>query len=166
MRNHKTSLCEQRTDTYLRHIQCLRAHLPSRASASSVSMDLRHVRSSTDARLRYYSESYGSNANRTSCGGTRGCCGSCFQSGFDEDDFEKAERKAEERRRKERGRDARNTQQQDQESSGDGIKERDGGITESVREAGEKEEKTPPRVPDIVIHQPTPVHSMSSPPSQ
>lgn len=155
MCKHELSLCEQRTDTYLRHTQCLRAHLPSRASASSVSIDLRHVRSSTDARLWCYAESYGSSANRTPCGGTRGCCGSCFQSGFDEDDFEKAERKAEERRKKKRERDARNNQQQ-----------RDGGTMESVTEAGEKEEKSPPRVPDIVIHQPTPVHSMSSPPSQ
>lgn len=33
----------------------------------------------------------------TPCGGTRGCCGKYLQSGFDEDEFEKAERKERER---------------------------------------------------------------------
>jgi len=108
---------------------------------------------------------YGSSANRTPCGGTRGCCGSCFQSGFDEDDFEKAERKAEEKRKKEREHSARKNQHEDQDAKGEGTKERDDGVSEAVREAGEKEGKAPqpPRVPDIVIHQPTPVHSMSNP---
>ncbi|KAI5118914.1 hypothetical protein M0805_004690 [Coniferiporia weirii] len=39
-------------------------------------------------------------ATSTPCGGSRGCRGSCLQSGFDEDSFEKAERKAREKREK------------------------------------------------------------------
>jgi len=104
-------------------------------------------------------KSYGAGSSTgTCCGGPRGCCGSCLQGSFDEDDFEQAEEK---RVRREREREMRREESkrheggQEQEQGQQETKERtegqDGGTGSPGAGAG------------VVVEQPKHTQAMQAP---
>ena len=115
-------------------------------------------------------EPYGSDPNGTPCGGSRGCCGSCFQSGFDEDEFDKADRRADERRQKEKERSEETARSKEtKENRVDELKEKDEAVAQAAGESGANGDgksspppNAPEAVPDIVVHQPSPMPAMNN----